>query len=230
MVNWKRPLTLIYRDNHKFGTALYEPTLDECERRYTGSLGRTSFRPDRPDLPSFGENSILQATMRRDGSSSRASSRPKSLYEDLHEQRQLSRNRSAAALNEESGSYLTEDRARTPRRQLNRRESGSIRDLKSEIEDIQTRIAERERCARQDASALRDIMGGRVAELTAMLRQAEAHNVECQKILHRQAQLMNELQTHCQELDRRLADTIDELAASNNKCRSLHSQLESLRD
>lgn len=65
------------------------------------------------------------------------------------------------------------------------------RELKSEIEDLQSRIAEKERSTRQDASALRDIMGGRMVELATMLRDAEAHNVECQKIMHRQAQLMN---------------------------------------
>lgn len=59
MVNWKRPLTLIYKDNHKFGSALYEPTLEECERRYTGSVGRTTFRSDRPDLGAFGESSTI---------------------------------------------------------------------------------------------------------------------------------------------------------------------------
>ena len=41
---------------------------------------------------------------------------------------------------------------------------------------------------------------------------------------------LQDLQNHCHGLERKLADTMDELAASNNKCRSLHAQLESLRE
>ncbi|XP_065285601.1 uncharacterized protein [Dermacentor albipictus] len=48
--NWKRPLTLIYNDNYKYGNSLYSGALDDIEKRYQASLSRTTFRSDRGDL------------------------------------------------------------------------------------------------------------------------------------------------------------------------------------
>ncbi|KAK8769502.1 hypothetical protein V5799_014031, partial [Amblyomma americanum] len=48
--NWKRPLTLIYNDNYKYGNSLYSGALDDIEKRYQASLARTTFRADRGDL------------------------------------------------------------------------------------------------------------------------------------------------------------------------------------
>ncbi|XP_037581958.1 uncharacterized protein LOC119465228 isoform X1 [Dermacentor silvarum] len=48
--NWKRPLTLIYNDNYKYGNSLYSGALDDIEKRYQASLSRTTFRADRGDL------------------------------------------------------------------------------------------------------------------------------------------------------------------------------------
>ncbi|XP_022707173.1 paramyosin-like isoform X3 [Varroa jacobsoni] len=182
MVNWKRPLTLIYRDNHKFGSALYEPTLEECERRYTGSLQTTSFRSDRPDIAVFDKSPLVGS----------------------------------------------EDRGTTRRKQISRQGSSAVRELKSELEQLQARIGDNEKAARQDASVLRDIMGGRMMEMAAKIREAEMYNEECQKIIRKQSQLMGDLQSYCAGLERKLADTIDELAASNNKVKGLYIQLETV--
>lgn len=64
------------------------------------------------------------------------------------------------------------------------------RELKSELEQLQARIGDNEKAARQDASVLRDIMGGRMMEMAAKIREAEMYNEECQKIIRKQSQLM----------------------------------------
>lgn len=48
--NWKRPLTLIYNDNYKYGNSLYSGAIDDIEKRYQASMSRTAFRSDRGDL------------------------------------------------------------------------------------------------------------------------------------------------------------------------------------
>ncbi|XP_022707170.1 paramyosin-like isoform X1 [Varroa jacobsoni] len=231
MVNWKRPLTLIYRDNHKFGSALYEPTLEECERRYTGSLQTTSFRSDRPDIAVFDKSPLVGSSFRRT-SSSYKTPRPKSLFEDLHEQRSASCTRPTLDPNKDESLHhrckLTEDRGTTRRKQISRQGSSAVRELKSELEQLQARIGDNEKAARQDASVLRDIMGGRMMEMAAKIREAEMYNEECQKIIRKQSQLMGDLQSYCAGLERKLADTIDELAASNNKVKGLYIQLETV--
>ncbi|OQR66856.1 paramyosin-like, partial [Tropilaelaps mercedesae] len=103
------------------------------------------------------------------------------------------------------------------------------RDLKAELEELQARVSETERSARQDASALRDVIGSRMTELATMLHDAEMHNEECQKIIRKQSQLMSDLQNYCVELERKLADAVDDISATNNKVKSLYIQLESAR-
>jgi len=47
---WRRPLTTIYADNYKYGSSLYAGAINDIERKYLESMGRTQFRSDRADL------------------------------------------------------------------------------------------------------------------------------------------------------------------------------------
>lgn len=74
--NWKRPLTLIYNDNYKYGNSLYSGAIDDIEKRYQASMSRTAFRSDRGDLglTTFASSNI--------GSAPEPSSRPTTTTND----------------------------------------------------------------------------------------------------------------------------------------------------
>lgn len=47
---WKRPLTLMYDNNYKYGTNLYSGALGDIEKKYLSSMSRTQLSRDRPDV------------------------------------------------------------------------------------------------------------------------------------------------------------------------------------
>lgn len=47
---WKKPLTLMYDHNYRYGSSLYSGAIDDIERRYLHSMSRTHLPSDRPDL------------------------------------------------------------------------------------------------------------------------------------------------------------------------------------
>ncbi|XP_018496388.1 uncharacterized protein LOC108864713 [Galendromus occidentalis] len=198
--NWRRPLTHIYNDNHKYGASLYSGAIDDIEKRYRSSIRSTHFRSDRPDLMSqtiYHTSSI--------GSAGPASA-------DIF-------------IDEDAASLKSSKRDDTEDYNIKK-----CQELRLELESLTGRFQENEAKVKAETTSLRRQMNSEMRELCVLIDQAQRENDECHKILKRHSGRMLDLQQYCEELEKRLQETHEQLVSSQKRCQLLERDVEHMKE